>query len=189
MVYTQLPGDRSALFAGGRDTKTCTSLPRRCPVWRPSTVTLTSSTGARRCRSVESLIPPACTRGRGRTVVSSLPADPSAAERRALVNANAAGALWRQFEGLKERSPAGSRYRALASRSDGGRALVDVCNGSMGGLVGWPHAGWPWKRTPPVKQGSALLPLGPVSPPTLSINGRRSLQTPAQSRYGGRDRV
>jgi hypothetical protein len=92
--------------------------------------------------------------------------------------------------GLKERSPAGSGYRALASRSDGGRALVDVCTGSMGGLVGWPYAGWPWKRTPPVNQGSALLPLGPVSPPT-PVHQWEALfyKSPAQSRYGGRDRV
>jgi hypothetical protein len=122
MVYTQLPGDRSALFAGGRDRKTCTSLPRRRPVWRTSTVTLTSSLAHAVAGPSRASYRRACIRGRGRTVVTSLPADPSAAERRALVNANAAEALWRQFEGLKERSPAGSRCRALASRSDGGRA-------------------------------------------------------------------
>jgi hypothetical protein len=62
--------------------------------------------GVRRRRTVESLIAP-CVYPRpwpngGRV----LPVDPSADERRALANANAAGALWRQFEGLKERSRA-----------------------------------------------------------------------------------
>jgi hypothetical protein len=46
-----------------------------------------------------------------------------------VVDANATGALWRPFEGLKA-SSAGA-VSALASRSDGGGALVDACTGSM----------------------------------------------------------
>ena len=83
-------------------TETCTtSKPRRRPVLRTRTVTLTSSPGVRRRRTVESLIAPRVYPRpwpNGRHV---LPADPSADECRALVNPHAAGALWRQFEGLK----------------------------------------------------------------------------------------
>jgi hypothetical protein len=94
----------------------------------------------------------ACTRGRGRTVVTSLLADPSA-ERRVLANANADGTLWR-----------GSRSEA---------AIVSGVAG-IGPLRPDQMAAGLWRRTPPVNQGSALLPLWPVSAPhPLFISERR----------------
>jgi len=58
-----------------------------------------------------------------------------------------------------------------------------------GGLMSCPHAGWPWQRTPWLSgKCSPAAGAGPAADP--GIRGRCwSAKAPAQTLYGGRDRV
>ena len=120
--------------------------------------------------------------------VTCLPALPSAAERRAVVDANATGALWRPFEGLKASSagavsgPCGPiRWRRGAGgrlhRLDGGLVAGHMLGGPGRELLRlirealscrWGRS----RRPPPVHQWEALF-----------------YKSPAQGGCGGRDRV